>query len=181
MAKKTNDFELSEEAKAAGLRMGPHERITDEDRAYAKVKNEKLDNSSIVDKYRNFNTHPEAKAFRVSSPRKTELSELEELARTSEPKEELARTSEPKYVARQARAAELSENERLGKLAEKLGGNRVGFIPPSNTPLNQPDKNMRDLLANKKGGVIKKASGGVTRSSASKRADGCAKKGYTRA
>ena len=171
MAKKTNDFELSEEAKAAGLRMGPHERITDEDRAYAKVKTEKLDNSSIVDKYRNFNTHPEAKAFRVSSPRKTESSELEELARTSE----------PKYVARQARAAELSENERLGKLAEKLGGNRVGFIPPSNTPLNQPDKNMRDMLMNKKGGVIKKASGGVTRSSASKRADGCAKKGYTRA
>jgi hypothetical protein len=168
MAKKKNDFELSEEAKAAGLRMGPHERITDEDRAYAKVKTEKLDNSSIVDKYRNFNTHPEAKAFRVSNPNKSESSELEELARTSE----------PKYVARQARAAELSENERLGKLVEKLGGNRVGFIPPSDT---RPDNNMRDMLMNKKGGVIKKASGGVTRSSASKRADGCAKKGYTRA
>lgn len=171
MAKKTNDFELSEEAKAAGLRMGPNERITNEDRAYAKVKTEKLDNSSIVDKYRNFDTHPEAKAFRVSNPNKLESSELEELARTSI----------PKSVARQTKAAELSENERLGKLVEKLGGNRVGFIPPSNTSLNRPDNNMRDMLANKKGGVIKKASGGVTRSSASKRADGCAKKGYTRA
>lgn len=170
MAKKTNDFELSEEAKAAGLSMGRNKNITDEDRAYAKVKTEKLDGSSIVDKYRNFNTHPEAKAFPVSNPRKTESSELEEKSKTSA----------PKSVARQTRAAELSENERLGKLVEKLGGNRVGFIPPE-APLNIPDRNMSELLANKKGGVIKKASGGVTRSSASKRADGCAKKGYTRA
>lgn len=168
MAKKTNDFELSEEAKAAGLSLGSNKRITDEDRAYAKVKTEKLDESSIVDKYRNFDTHPEAKAFPVSSPNKSESSELKELARMSA----------PKSVARQTKAAELSENERLGKLVEKVGGNRVGFIPPSDT---RPDNNMRDMLMNKKGGVIKKASGGVTRSSASKRADGCAKKGYTRA
>ena len=171
MAKKTNDFELSEEAKAAGLRMGPHEKITDEDRAYAKVKTEKLDNSSIVDKYRNFDTHPEAKAFRVSSPNKLESSELEELARTSA----------PKSVAKQTKVAELSKNERLGKLVEKFGANRVGFIPPSDKVPQKPEINMRDMAFNKKGGVIKKASGGVTRSSASKRADGCAKKGYTRA
>lgn len=167
MAKKTNDFELSEEAKAAGLSLGSNKRISDEDRAYAKVKAEKLDDQSIVDKYRNFNTHPEAKAFPVSNPSKSESKNLEDLPTTGR-----FRTT-PK-------SAEPTENERLGTMAKRLGGNRVGFIPPE-APLNSPDKNMRELLANKKGGVIKKASGGVARSSASKRADGCAKKGYTRA
>jgi hypothetical protein len=170
MAKKTNDFDLSDEAKAAGLRMGPNERITDEDRAYAKFKNEKLDDTSIVDKYRNFNTHPEAKAFPVANPNKTESKNLEDQVTTVKPSSNL----------RAARSSEPSENERISKMVDRLGGNRVGFIPPE-APLNKPDRSMRELLANKKGGVIKKASGGITRSSASKRADGCAKKGFTRA
>jgi hypothetical protein len=169
MAKKANDFELSDEAKAAGLRIGPNERISDEDRAYAKVKNEKLDNTSIVDKYRNFSTHPEAKSFPVVNPQKTELKNLEDQI-----------TVKPSSLSKVTNNSELSENERLGNMVKKLGGNRVGFIPPE-VPLNKPDKNMQNLLSNKKGGIIKKSSGGVTRSSASKRADGCAKRGFTRA
>jgi len=169
MAKKSNNFELSDEAKAAGLSIGSNERISDEDRAYAKVKNEKLDNTSIVDKYRNFSTHPEAKSFPVANPQKTESKNLDDQV-----------TVKPSSLLKNTNNSELSENERLGNMVEKLGGNRIGFIPPEE-PLNKPDRNMRELYANKKGGVIKKASGGVTRSSASKRADGCAKRGFTRA
>jgi hypothetical protein len=168
MAKKKNNFELSDEAKAAGLSVGSNERISDEDRAYAKVKAEKLNDESIVDKYRNFKTHPEAKAFPVANPSKSESKDLEALPTTG------------RFGSRTTEKSEPSENERLGNMVERLGNNRVGFIPPE-APLNKPDKNMQNLLANKKGGIIKKASGGVTRSSASKRADGCAKKGFTRA
>ena len=170
MVKKTDKFELSDEAKAAGLSLGSNERITDEDRAYAKIKTEKIDAPSIVDQYRNLNTHPEAKTFPVSNPSKTEIKDLENQVTTVKPSSETKVTK--KY--------EPTENERIGNMVKKLGGNRVGFIPPE-APLNKPDRNMRELYGNKKGGVIKKASGGITRSSASKRADGCAKKGYTRA
>jgi hypothetical protein len=65
------EFKLSEEALASGLRIGKNELISDADRATA-IKN----SESIVDKYRDFNKNPEAKAIPVdigqrSSPRAT--------------------------------------------------------------------------------------------------------------
>jgi hypothetical protein len=65
------EFKLSEEALASGLRIGKNERISDEDRAAAMKNSE-----SIVDKYRDFDKNPEAKAIPVdigqrSSPRAT--------------------------------------------------------------------------------------------------------------
>jgi len=54
------EFELSDEAKAAGLRIGRNENIRPEDREAA-IKN----SASIVDQYRDFDKNPEAESFPV--------------------------------------------------------------------------------------------------------------------
>lgn len=152
-------FELSDEAKAAGLSIGSNKNILQEDRDAAlgnadsklrsKMRSEKYNSPSIVDQYRNFETNPEAKAFPVSAPRKIKEEPL----------------NEPKLSVSNSKSNSGS-NERLGKMAERLGGSRVGFIPPD--------------LSNRKGGIIKMAKGGSVKSSASRRADGCATKGKTK-
>lgn len=148
-------YELSDEAKAAGLRIGRNENIREEDRnavlgnadskLRAKMKSEKYNSPSVVDQYRNFETNPEAKAFPVAASRKI----------TEEP------LNEPTLAASSS-----GSNARLGRMAEKLGGSRVGFTVPD--------------ISNRKGGVIKMAKGGSVKFSASKRADGCATKGKTK-
>jgi hypothetical protein len=141
-------FELSEEAKAAGLSIGPNKNIRQEDRdaalgnedikRRAKMRSEKYESPSVVDQYRNFGTHPEAKSFPVAEPRKLKGEDLTEL--------KLA-----------------GSNERLGKMAERLGGSRVGFTIPD--------------ISNRKGGVIKKmAKGGKV----GNRGDGIAQRGKTK-
>jgi hypothetical protein len=60
------EFKLSDEALAAGLRIGRNENIREEDRRAA-IKN----TDSIVDKYRDYDTHPEAEAIPVPAPRTT--------------------------------------------------------------------------------------------------------------
>jgi len=123
-------YELSDEAKASGLRIGRNENIRQEDRdaalgnedskLRAKMRAEKYDSPSIVDQYRNYGTHPEAKSFPVAAPRKLKEEPLEE------PSEE------PKSSG---------SKDRLGKMVEKLGGSRVGFTVPD--------------ISNRKGGIIK--------------------------
>lgn len=78
----------------------------------AKVKSEKADNTSIVDKYRDYSKNPEAKAFPVASPSK--------LAETSTPEEPKRRTS----------------NDKIGDLVNRLGSGRVGTTPSS---FSKPD------------------------------------------
>jgi hypothetical protein len=146
-------FELSEEAKAAGLSMGPNKNIRQEDRDAAlgnedskmrsKMRSEKYNSPSVVDQYRDFETNPEAKAFPVASPRKLKEEPLDEAKQKSS-----------------------GSNERLGKMVERLGGSRVGFTIPD--------------ISNRKGGIIKMAKGGSVKSSASSRGDGCAAKGKTK-
>jgi hypothetical protein len=141
-------YELSDEAKASGLRIGRNENIRQEDRdaalgnedskLRAKMRAEKYDSPSVVDQYRNFSTNPEAKSFPVAAPRKIKEEPL----------------SEPKSSG---------SNERLGKMAERLGASRVGFTVPD--------------ISNRKGGVIKKmAKGGKV----GNRGDGCCVKGKTK-
>jgi hypothetical protein len=153
-------FELSDEAKAAGLSIGRNQNILQKDRDAAlgnedsklrsKMMSEKYNSPSVVDQYRNLETNPEAKTFPVSTPRKIKEEPL----------------SESKSSALNS-GSNSGSNERLGKMTERLGGSRVGFTVPD--------------ISNRKGGVIKKmAKGGSVKSSASKRADGCATKGKTK-
>ena len=150
-------YELSDEAKAVGLRIGRNENIREEDRnavlgnadnkLRAKMKSEKYNSPSVVDQYRNFETNPEAKAFPVAASRKI----------TEEP------LNEPTLAASDSSSG---SNARLGRMAEKLGGSRVGFTVPD--------------ISNRKGGSVKMAKGGSVKSSASRRADGCCAKGKTK-
>ena len=152
-------YELSDEAKAVGLRIGRNENIREEDRnavlgnadskLRAKMKSEKYNSPSVVDQYRNFKTNPEAKAFPVAASRKI----------TEEP------LNEPTLAASSSDSSSGS-NARLGRMAEKLGGSRVGFTVPD--------------ISNRKGGSVKMAKGGSVKSSASRRADGCCAKGKTK-
>ena len=152
-------FELSDEAKAAGLSIGRNQNILQKDRDAAlgneesklrsKMMSEKYNSPSVVDQYRNIETNPEAKAFPVSAPRKIKEEPLKE----------------SKSSASNS-ASNSGSNERLGKMAERLGGSRVGFTVPD--------------ITNRKGGVIKMAKGGSVKSSASSRGDGCCFKGKTK-
>jgi hypothetical protein len=152
-------FELSDEAKAAGLSMGRNQNILQKDRDVAlgneesklrsKMMSEKYNSPSVVDQYRNLETNPEAKAFPVSTPRKIKEEPLKE----------------SKSSASNS-GSNSGSNERLGKMTERLGGSRVGFTVPD--------------ISNRKGGVIKMAKGGSVKSSASRRGDGCASKGKTK-
>jgi hypothetical protein len=156
-------FELSDEAKAAGLSMGRNQNILQKDRDAAlgneesklrsKMMSEKYNSPSVVDQYRNLETNPEAKAFPVSTPRKIKEEPL---------KESKSSVSNPDSNS----ASNSGSNERLGKMTERLGGSRVGFTVPD--------------ISNRKGGVIKMAKGGSVKSSASRRGDGCASKGKTK-
>jgi hypothetical protein len=148
-------FELSDEAKAAGLSLGRNQNILQKDRDAAlgneesklrsKMMSEKYNSPSVVDQYRNLETNPEAKAFPVSTPRKIKEEPLNELKSSS---------------------SNSGSNERLGKMTERLGGSRVGFTVPD--------------ISNRKGGAIKMAKGGSAKSSASRRGDGCCAKGKTK-
>lgn len=148
-------YELSDEAKASGLRIGRNENIRQEDRdaalgnedskLRAKMRAEKYNSPSVVDQYRNFSTNPEAKSFPVAAPRKLKEEPL------------------PETSSRTASSGDTSSNERLGKMVERLGGSRVGFTVPD--------------ISNRKGGVIKKmAKGGKV----GNRGDGCCVKGKTK-
>jgi hypothetical protein len=147
-------FELSDEAKAAGLRIGRNENIRQEDRdaalgnedskLRAKMRSEKYNSPSIVDQYRNFETHPEAKAFPVAAPRKLKEEPLEEPSK------------EPNT----------SSNDKLHNMVERLGGSRVGFTVPN--------------LSNRKGGVIKKMAKGGKVGKVGNRGDGIAQRGKTK-
>ena len=151
-------FELSDEAKAAGLKIGRNENILQADRDAAlgnedsklrtKMKSEKYNSPSVVDKYRDYDKNPEAKAFPVAAPRQLDTF-VENMPEENE-----------------AKPKETLPNSRLKNMVERLGGSRVGFIPPD--------------ISNRKGGVIKMAKGGSVKSSASRRADGCATKGKTK-
>lgn len=114
MAKLTQadiDAGLTQADVDAGLRAGRNERISDEDRMVARVRAEKADPTSIVDMYRDYKTHPGAKAFPVTPPSNTdESSLLDEAPRR--------RTS----------------NDAIGDLVRKLGSGRVGTIPPRYEP-----------------------------------------------
>ena len=115
-----------------------------------KAKAEKADNTSIVDQYRDYSKNPEAKAFPVAD--RTKIKET-----TSEAEEPKRRTS----------------NDAIGDLVKRLGSGRVGTTPSS---FSKPDP-----IGAKKGGYVKKmAKGGAVKSSASKRADGCAQRGKTK-
>jgi hypothetical protein len=74
----------------------------------AKMKAEKEDNTSIVDQYRNYKTHPGAKAFPVK------------------PSTKLAESSSKDSDAPKRRTS----NDAIGDLVKKLGSGRVGTIPP---------------------------------------------------
>jgi hypothetical protein len=112
MTQADRDAGLTQADVDAGLSGGRNERISDEDRTSAKVKSEKADSTSIVDKYRDYSKNPEAKAFPVASPSK--------LAETSTPEEPKRRTS----------------NDAIGDLVKKLGSGRVGTTPSS---FSKPD------------------------------------------
>jgi hypothetical protein len=152
-------FELSDEAKAAGLSMGRNQNILQKDRDAAlgneesklrsKMMSEKYNSPSVVDQYRNLETNPEAKAFPVSTPRKIKEEPLKE-----------SKSSASNF------GSNSGSNERLGKMTERLGGSRVGFTVPD--------------ISNRKGGAIKMAKGGSVKSSASRRGDGCCAKGKTK-
>jgi len=148
-------FELSDEAKAAGLSIGRNKNILQEDRDAAlgnadsklrsKMRSEKYNSPSVVDQYRNLDTNPEAKAFPIAAPRKIKEEPLDE---------------------QKLSGSNSDSKDRLGKMAERLGGSRVGFTVPD--------------INNRKGGVIKMAKGGSVKSSASRRGDGCCAKGKTK-
>jgi hypothetical protein len=154
-------FELSPEALASGLRMGKNERISDEDRdaalgnedskLRAKMRSEKYDSPSVVDQYRDFETHPEAKAIPVTADRKLKEKDLPEIASSTSSSD--------------AGVEDTSSNTRLGRMVDRLGGSRVGFTLPD--------------ISNRKGGIIKKMKkGGAVK--ASKRGDGIAQRGKTK-
>jgi hypothetical protein len=115
-------FELDADALASGLRIGKNERISDADRnaalgnedskLRAKMQSEKYNSPSVVDQYRDFGTHPEAKAFPIAAQRQLDTV-VEGMPETSESKQKPS-----------------DSKDRLGKMVEKLGGSRVGFTVP---------------------------------------------------
>ena len=107
MAQADIDAGLTQADVDAGMRGGKNERISEEDRATAKVNAEKADRSSIVDKHRDYKTHPSAKAFPVKPSVK-----LAEMSTAEKPN---SKTS----------------NDAIGDLVKKLGSGRVGTTPSS--------------------------------------------------
>jgi len=153
MAKMTQadrDAGLSQEDVDAGLRAGKSAGITDEDRARAKM-NTARDGESIVDRYRDYDKNPEAKAFPVANraklEEKTEIVPLETPRRTS--------------------------NDDIGDLVRRLGSGRVGTTPSS---FSEPE----EIIGAKRGGAVNKMKKKSSVSSASKRGDGIATKGKTK-
>jgi hypothetical protein len=73
----------------------------------SRMASEKYDSSSVVDQYRDYNTHPEAKAFPVADRKKI--------------KETTPEAEEPKRK---------TSNDAIGDLVNKLGSGRVGTTIP---------------------------------------------------
>lgn len=101
----------------------------------ARMAAEKYESPSIVDQYRNYRTHPEAKSFPVAPARELEV---EEIVPLESPRR---RTS----------------NDEIGDLVERLGRGRVGTIPPrTQEPIGA--KKGGHIKKMKKGGAVKSSA-----------------------
>jgi hypothetical protein len=188
-------FELSDEAKAAGLRIGRNERISDEDRATA-IKN----SASIVDQYRDFDKNPEAESFpvdlgqraapraaptSVAAPRRITPRALDEGNPESytAPKSTVAAPAPARTPA--PSRGDYSRNGPIGDLIDRAKESRGKVVPRERKsaedvtanitskkpkPMSRAERDAMNASPFKKGGAVK----------ASKRADGIAQRGKTK-
>lgn len=101
----------------------------------SRMASEKYDSPSIVDQYRDYKTHPGAKAFPVADRAK-----LEEKAPEAESK-----------------PSKRTSNEAIGDMVKRLGSGRVGTTPSSFAD-NIPGARKGGMVKMAKGGSVSSAS-----------------------
>ena len=182
MAKMTQadrDAGLTQEDVDAGLRGGRNERISDEDRARA-LKNA---GESIVDRFRDYDKNPEAKAIPVdmgNSPKPRPAAKpaprqaSAPLSREPMPNE-IPSGYEPAPRRAPPSRGRYDQNGPIGDLMDLIRGN---MNKPS--PYRRGTSEPEEILGAKRGGAVNKMKKKSSVSSASKRGDGIATKGKTK-